>query len=92
MIGQKLSPILNEIEQTIWDHEIQNGFKPGFTNEGFRSAIKIFSSALMDKIFDLQTLENIPAAARLDMAKKCGDDIRQLVKTYTDIDTHDLYK
>jgi hypothetical protein len=92
MVGKKLSPILVEIESEIWESECQNGLKPEYSKEAFRAAIKIFSSALMDKIFDLQTLENIPAEARLAMAKKCGDDIRQLVKTYTDIDTHSLYK
>jgi len=29
---------------------------------------------------------------REKMVQKLGEDVRQLVKTYTDIDTHDLYK
>lgn len=92
MIGEKLSTILNEIESAIWESDSQKGLPPNYTTEGFRSAIKIFMSAIMDKIWNLQEAENIPIEARMDMVKKCGEDIRQLVKTYTNIDTHDLYK
>ena len=29
---------------------------------------------------------------RENMATKCGEDLRKFIKTYTDIDTFDLYK
>jgi len=90
-IGGELSPILCEIEETLWEFEANNGMKPDFTIEGFRAATKIFMSVLMDKIWELQSDEKIDMQTRLDMAEKAGEDVRKLIKTYTDIDTHSLY-
>ncbi|HEY9342152.1 MAG TPA: hypothetical protein VIQ23_11255 [Hanamia sp.] len=92
MVGQKISPILSEIESTLWEFESRSGFKPEYTIEGFRAATKIFMSAMMDKIWELQSKEEIDMNTRGEMAKKCGEDIRRIVKVYTDIDTYDLYK
>ena len=94
MIGKKLSPILNEIENTLWEYEFSNGGKPCFTDEGFRSSIKIFMACLMDKMYELQDKEsdNFDLELRGEMARKAGEEIRKLVKTFTNIDTHDMYK
>jgi len=92
MIGQKLSPILKEIEEILWEFEATNQGKPNYTIEGFQAATKIFMSVLMDKMFELQTDESLNLKNRLNMAQKAGEDIRQLIKTYTDIDTYELYK
>lgn len=94
MIGEKLSPILEEIENTIWEFEAieeNNSCKPNYSTEGFRASIKIFMSALLDKMYDLQNEEDIKIEDRLNMAKKAGEDLRKLIKTYTDIDCHNLY-
>lgn len=92
MIGEKLSPILEEIENALIEFEVYNGDKPDFTVDGFRAGIKIFMSVMMDKIYELQEKEDIPFKHREEMAFKCGLEIRDIVKKYTDIDTHDLYK
>ena len=92
MIGKKLSPILIEIEETILEFEANNGSKSEYTEEGFRAALKIFMSVLMDKIWELQENENIDIQDRLNMVLKAGKDIRKLIKTYTNIDTFDLLK
>lgn len=92
MIGEKISPILVEIENTLWEFEANRGLKPNYSIEGFRSATKIFMSVLMDKIWELQENENIEIKDRLNMVQKLGEDIRSLIKTYTDIDCHELYK
>ena len=94
MIGKKLSPILNEIEDTLWEYELNSGEKPEFTIEGFRSSIKIFMSVIMDKMWELQDEENkiFDEKTREEMAKKAGSDLRKFIKTYTNIDTVDLYK
>lgn len=91
MIGKRLSPILKEIEDTLWEFEENTTNKPEYTDEGFRSSIKIFMSTIMDKMWDLQESENIEIEDRIKMATKVGEEIRNLIKTYTDIDTHDLY-
>lgn len=92
MIGKKISPILEEIENTLWEFEANRGLKPNYTTEGFRAAIKIFVSALMDKIWELQQDENTEIQDRLNMVQKVGEEIRELVKTYTNIDCHELYR
>lgn len=92
MIGKKLSAVYEEVEKTLWEFEAESGMKPGFTSEGFRAATKIFTSALMDKIFELQEKESISIEDRMKMAFKAGDDVRKLIKTYTGIETMDFYK
>ncbi len=92
MIGQQLSPILVEIEETLWEFEHHSGIKPEYTEDGFRAACKIFMSVLMDKIWELQSDEKIDMEDRIKMVEKAGADVRALIKIYTDIDTHELYK
>ncbi len=91
-IGEDISPILKEIEDTLWEFEANVGVQPLYTEDGFRASIKIFLSAMADKMWDLQEKENMPMEDRALMGEKVGDSIRQLVKTFTDIDTHDFYK
>ena len=91
MIGKKFSPILEEIEATLWEFEHNSGAKPEYTIEGFRAGIKIFMSVLMDKIWELQDGEGIKIDDRIKMVTKAGEDVRKLVKIYTDIDTVELY-
>jgi len=92
MIGQKISPILKEIEETIWEFEAHKGTKPEYTTEGFRGGIKIFMSVLMDKMWELQEDEDIDMEDRENMATQCGNDVRDLIKKYTNIDSRELYK
>jgi hypothetical protein len=91
MIGKKLSPILVEIEETLWEFEANNGIKPEYSIDGFRASIKIFMSTLMDKMWELQSNENLSLDDRSAMAQKVGENLRKLVKTYTNIDTNKLY-
>jgi hypothetical protein len=91
MIGQKISPILEEIENTLWDFEANGGLKQEYSIDGFRAAIKIFMSVLMDKIWELQENEKMDIQDRLSMVERAGEDIRELIKTYTNIDCHELY-
>jgi hypothetical protein len=88
-LGEKLSPILSEIEGALLDNYET---KPGFDDEGFRASIFIFQSALLDKMWELQEKEDIQIETRADMAEKCGEAIRSIIKTFTNIDTHNLYK
>jgi hypothetical protein len=90
-IGEKIGPILNGIEDALWDHEILIGEQPYFTNDGFRAAVKIFMSAMMDKMYTLQKSEDIELEDKAAMAESLGRQIRTLVKTYCNIDTHELY-
>lgn len=92
MIGKKISPILNDIEEMLWEFEANKGIKPEYSMEGFRAATKIFMSVLMDKIWELQADEKIDMEDRIKMVEKAGQDVRSLIKTYTNLDSHDFYK
>lgn len=92
MIGKKLSPILSEIESTLMEFEINVAKPPEYTDEGFRASIRIFLSAMLDKMWKLQEDEGIDINTRADMAEKLGSEIRNIVRIYTNIETHDLYK
>jgi hypothetical protein len=92
MIGKNISPILIEIENQLLLFEAEIALKPEYTNDGFRAGVKIFMSVMLDKMWELQVDENIPFDIRADMADKLGNEIRHLIKKYTNIDTHELYK
>ena len=90
--GKLISPVLIEIETAIWENDLREIGEPNYTNEAFRASIKIFMSILMDKMWELQCNENLSLEDKSNMAQKAGEDLRRLVKTYTDIDTHNFYK
>ena len=92
MIGKKLSPILSEIESALIEYELNINRPPEYTDEGFRASVKIFLSAMLDKMWKLQEDEGIDIDTRADMAEKLGTEIRNIVRIYTNIDTHNLYK
>jgi hypothetical protein len=91
MIGKKLSPVLEEIELTLLEYEANIGIQPEFTDEGFRAGIKIFSSVMLDRIWNLQESEELSMDDRIKMAESFGNKIKEIVKTYTNIDTRQLY-
>lgn len=92
MIGKQLSPILEEIENTLWEFEMRNFGNPQFTDEGFRAALKIFMSAILDKMWSMQDCDKMDQSDREKMAESCGNKIKELVFTYTGIDTHKLFE
>lgn len=90
-IGQRLSPILAEIEDTLWEHEATLATKPEYTVLGFRAAIKIFASAVLDAAFSKMKLEGKNLAEMEKSATDCGKEIRDFVLKYTGIDSKRLY-
>lgn len=68
----------------------EDNCKPDYSNRDFMNTIIIFQTALMDKMFDSQTNNNISIEDRLQMAERCGLELRRLIYTYTGLDTHDI--
>ena len=89
-LGEKLTPILEEIEGTLWEHQFAGMGKPNFSDTALRAAAKIFMDVMIDKMWELQEEEDIED--RIPMGVKLANDLRKLIKTYTNIDTHDMYK
>ena len=89
MIGKKLQPILNEIEGTILE---LNGVKLNYPKESMRSSTQIFLSVLMDKMNDKQIKDGLSLEHSCEMATRCGEELRGLIKTYTGFDSLKFYK
>ena len=87
-LGTKLSPILVEIQDTLLDNYER---KPSFTQDGFIAGTYIFQTVILDKMWELQEVENIPMNVREDMATQCGTEIRALIRKYCNIDTHEFF-
>lgn len=90
-IGRAISPILYEIECAIWEYEAADGGKPQYGDVGFRAAIKIFMSALMDKMWEVQEYDKMCIEDRIKMAESAGNEVSVIVKKYTGIDSRSLY-
>jgi len=91
-LGIQISPILEELETALLEHQIQANDILVFSKNGFRASIKIFMDVMLAQMWDLTTNECMAQPDKENMAKKLGEDLRALVKTYTNIDTHELYK
>lgn len=91
-LGDKLNPIMTELETTILEHEVYVQTPIRYSNDAFRAITKIFMSAMLDKMWLLQQEEGVNFKTRCEMATKCGEDLRKFVNTYTGIDTHKLYE
>lgn len=67
-----------------------NENKPNYTNREFMNTLIIFQTALMDKMYDNQNYDKMSIEDRLNMANRCGLDLRSLIHTYTGLDTHKI--
>ena len=90
--GEKLSPVLVEIETAIWEHDAMDGDAPQYTNDGFRAACEIFISAISDRMFANDAALGCSLEYMAEHAKIVGNEIRRLVREHTNIDTYNLYK
>lgn len=91
MIGEKLTPILVEIESTLWDFEAELSLKPDYPIEALRASIKIFMSVMMDKMWEVQEFDNMGMEDREKMVVNLASDLMKMVKTYTGVNTLELY-
>jgi len=88
-IGKELSPILEEIENSLLEF---SDYKPEFTKEGFRAAITIFSSVMMDKMYERQQEIKLGQKLCEDQAEQLGTEIKILIEKYTGLDTFKLFE
>lgn len=69
---------------------VGNENKPNYTNSDFMNCLIIFQNALMDKMYDNQEYDKMSIENRINMATKCGLDLRKLIHTYTGLDTNNI--
>lgn len=83
----ELELIANDLlEQNVESKGNEN--KPNYSNRDFMNATIIFQTALMDKMWDNQDYDGMPMQDRMNMAESCGQALRNLIHTYTGLDTH----
>ncbi len=82
-------PILKEIAAGFFENA---GNKPNFSNDALLDATFIFQTVLFDKVHDLQTDEKMKLKHGLEMAESLGNELRKLIKVYTNLDTVELVK
>lgn len=90
MIGKKLSPILNEIADTILEFNVSKGLPPKYDNSVLESATYIFMSVMADKMWELQEKENMDIEIRQKMGEELGHAIKKLIWIYTGIDSNNF--
>lgn len=89
MINHKLAieliatDMLNQNAKAVGDEN-----KPNYSNRDFMNCVIIFQNALMDKMYDNQDYDKMSLEDRINMSVKCGEDLRKLIFTYTNLDTH----
>jgi hypothetical protein len=87
--GEKLAPILEDLQRAINSFDVIVKDKPCYPNSAVYSSAAIFISVIMDKMYDLMEREDMPITDKLKMAEQCGKDIHRIIKVYTDIDVHE---
>ena len=91
-IIKKMRSYKNELETIANDLLTQNAEakgnenKPNYSNRDFMNAVIIFQTALMDKMYDNQN--GMSLDERIQMAERCGLDLRKFIHTYTGLDLH----
>ncbi len=86
-IGHRLKPLLMIIENALWEYEVKNIDPPGFDDEAFRAIIKLFGASVIERVWNLQESEQMSDDDRLAMGVAAANEIRKLIKVYTNIDT-----
>lgn len=91
-LGEKLEPILEELEMVLWEHQATVPHIPeGFTEKGFRGSCKIFMSAMMDFTHKKNLEDKLTEKQCCDRAEALGHRIRHLVFEFTGKDSTKFY-
>lgn len=83
-LGQKLSPILNEIHMTILEKQAYDPEPMGFNDRDMEAATHIFTAVLLDMAWKKGT-----SLAKVEMM---GKELKKFVQDYTGIDLPKLVK
>lgn len=81
--------ILHELAMLALESDA-NGIKYDYTDEDLFNSLVIFNSVLGTKLYDLGISERQGIEIMKKQAQKMGEELRLLIYTYTDIDTHEL--
>jgi len=86
---KKLSAVLREINDLLWDHQYSNAHEPiGFDKYDLVYATKIFTTALFEVMWAARG--NKPIDFIAGEAENCGSYIKDLIKQCTGLDMKTL--
>jgi hypothetical protein len=80
----------NKLEEIAMSYLNDADKKPEFTNREFMNTLIIFQTALMDKLYDIMEYDKMSIEHRYKMAESCGNELRKLIHTYTNLDTREV--
>ena len=86
LLSESISDVIGALSNSL----VHSDIKLNYDDQDLANTTLIFSSVLMSKMWDLQQEEDMTQEDRENMATKCGEEIRSLVKTYTGIDLNDV--
>lgn len=88
--GPQASVVIEELGDMLWaiDAEYQEPYH--FTDRALGSALKVFTTVLFDKAWEHQEREGILLEDRLLFATQIGEELRELIKKHTGLDSWDL--
>lgn len=66
--------------------------KPNYSDDTLVFATIIFQNVFVDKMWDLQQVENLSQSDREAMVETAGSELRLFIKKYTNLDLHELAK
>ena len=91
--GEKLAPILEEIETAVWEHNANfEGERPLYPDYAMRSAACIFIDVLIDRMFAKQEKDGKSIEAREQEVNSVGKMLYKTIKTCTGLDMHELMR
>jgi hypothetical protein len=64
--------------------------KPNFSNDALLDATLIFQTVLMDKLYD--KFKGYPLELQKERAQKAGEELRNFILNFTNLDTIELTK
>jgi hypothetical protein len=87
----KLSPVLKEISDFMWEFEAENPSTPyGFDEEDLTHATKIFMAALMNVMFGNRGKKDL--TQMIGLAEHVGGSVREIIKQACGVDMHEAIK
>jgi len=90
-LEKEVTRVLTELEELLLGYKSLGIETKDYPIDALRAICFIFSDVLADRITKLQIEEGIDMVDTKNMASEAGRELRKLIKTYTNIDTHTLY-
>ena len=89
--AKKITPILIELEETIWEHDTREPECQNYSQDALRAATKIFMHLAMDHIWQRQEKEDRTMEERCKEVEDFGNSVGKLLLYYTGKDSKTFY-